>query len=160
FEPLTNYNSAITDGLELNDPRADRVDARLRREGFRIRPFDAARFDDELSLLYHVSLAAFAENFLYQPISEDQFYELYRPIQPYIRPDLVLIAEREGDPAAFLFAIPDRNPEHFVIKTLAAHPRYAGRGLGTVLIQHVNRAASVLGYRRAIHALMHETNQS
>jgi GNAT superfamily N-acetyltransferase len=136
------------------------VEARLRRQGFRIRPLDPARFDDELNLLYRVSLAGFAGNFLYQPIPEEQFYALYRPIQPYVRPELVLIAERDGDPAAFLFAIPDHDPENFIIKTLAAHPRYAGRGLGTVLIQHANRAASALGFRHAIHALMHDENQS
>lgn len=160
FGALATYTSAITDGLELEDPRAERVEARLQREGFRIRAFDLARFDDELHRLYEISVAAFVNNFLYQPISEEEFGALYRPIRNYIRPELVLFAERDGEPAAFLFAIPDRNPRRFIIKTLAAHPRYAGRGLGTVLIQHANRAAAGAGYSAAIHALMHEANQS
>jgi GNAT superfamily N-acetyltransferase len=160
FEVLATYTSAITNGLDFEDERAERAEARLRREQFRIRQIDLANFERELHLLYEISIAAFSNNFLYKPIAQEDFCKLYRPVRPLIRPELVLIAERDGDPAAFLFGLPDHNPENFIIKTLAAHPRYAGRGLGTLLIQHANRAAAALGYRRAIHALMHQDNQS
>ncbi|MBV9612528.1 MAG: GNAT family N-acetyltransferase [Acidobacteriaceae bacterium] len=160
FEPLATYTSAITGSLDLEDSRATRVQSRMEREGFRIRSLNVGQFEEELHVLYQASIAAFTNNFLYQPISEEEFRSLYRPIKKHIRPELVLFAERDRDPAAFLFAIPDHDPENFIIKTLAANPRYAGRGLGTVLIHHANRAAAALGYRRAIHALMHEENQS
>ncbi|MBV9759372.1 MAG: GNAT family N-acetyltransferase [Acidobacteriaceae bacterium] len=160
FKVLASYTSAITSGLELQDARVERVEKRLLREGFRIRALDLGRFEQELHVLYEVSVAAFASNFLYKPISEEEFSALYQPIRNYIRPELVLFAERDGETAAFLFAIPDPGSRNFIIKTLAAHPRFAGRGLGTVLIQHANRAAWAAGYKGAIHALMHEENQS
>lgn len=160
FHVLASYSSAKSGELELDDPRADRVWARLQRQGFSIRPLDLNNFDQELGLLYQISVAAFAQNFLYQPITSAEFAALYQPVKPLVHPGLVLIAHKDHDPAAYVFALPDRQPGTFIIKTMAAHPNYAGRGLGTVLLIEVNRAAAQLGFQRSIHALMHDANQS
>ncbi len=47
-----------------------------------------------------------------------------------------------------------------IVKTLAVAPAYAGRGLATLLSARVQDAARQLGYKHAIHALMHERNTS
>lgn len=167
FAPLATYTSAITDDLVTEDARIDRVTARLRSQGLLIRPLDLGHFDGELATLFRLSLRAFADNFLYTPIAPEEFAVQYSVIRPYLRPELVLIAEYGGEAVGFLFAVPNlaqaklgQPVDTVIVKTLAADPRYAGRGLGSVLLAEVNRAAAALGFRRAIHALMHETNQS
>jgi L-amino acid N-acyltransferase YncA len=69
--------------------------------------------------------------------------------------------------AAFMFALPDvlqarrgEAVDTVILKTIAVHPSVAGIGLGGVLMDLVQRSALQLGFRRAIHALMHETNAS
>ena len=47
-----------------------------------------------------------------------------------------------------------------VVKTLAVRPDRAYAGLGALLLGHVHRNAAAMGLRRAVHALMHVSNQS
>jgi L-amino acid N-acyltransferase YncA len=47
-----------------------------------------------------------------------------------------------------------------ILKTVAVDPVLGGMGLGGVLMDQVHRTAHGLGFRRAIHALIHETNVS
>lgn len=47
-----------------------------------------------------------------------------------------------------------------IIKTVAVLPGRAYAGLGNVLVARVQAIAYALGYRRAIHALMHDSNNS
>lgn len=167
FSSLAEYYSARADELTIHNPRAEAVWNRLSRQGYSIRSLDIGRLDSELDVLYSLALGSFTQNFLYTPLAKDEFLAQYRSIMPYVRPELVLIAEREDKAVGFLFAVPDilearRNPvtSTYIVKTLAVHPGFSGRGLGSVLLWQANRAAYELGYRSAIHALMHEKNQS
>jgi GNAT superfamily N-acetyltransferase len=167
FSPLAEYYSARTASIPTENPRVASVWNRLLRQGFSIRPLNPANAEAELEALFELSLASFAGNFLYSPLAKEEFLVQYRAVMPYVRPELVLVAERDGCPAAFLFAVPDHlegsrgvPPVSFIVKTLAVHPRFSGRGLGSVLLWQANRVAHSLGYRAAIHALMHQDNQS
>jgi GNAT superfamily N-acetyltransferase len=167
FTALANYVSALQSGIERADPRAQTLAAQFAEEGISTRMFDAAHFEDEVRRIYRVVAASFRNTFLASPISEDDFWEQYRPIQPYIRPELVLLAERAEEPLGFIFAIPDwlqmqRGAviDTLIVKTLAVHPTYSNRGLATLLSEQLSESAHELGYTRAIHALMHEQNVS
>ena len=66
-----------------------------------------------------------------------------------------------------MFALPGRAAgatrravDTVILKTIAVHPSVTGMGLGGVLMDLVQRSARHLGFRRAIHALIHETNVS
>ena len=48
----------------------------------------------------------------------------------------------------------------FLIKTVAILPHADLRGLGGVLVSRAQQAGHALGFRRCIHALMHEDNVS
>jgi len=132
-------------------------------------------FESELYQIYNLILASFSRNFLYTPINEADFRAMYYPLRPYIQPELILIAERAGQPIGFIFALPDLlqgqpRPEQgrrraqtidtVIIKTVAVHPDYQMMGLGSLLVARCQEIACDLGYKRAIHALMHETNDS
>ncbi len=167
FAPLATYTSAVNENLDTEDPRSDATRERLGSEGIALRPFDAGRADEELRRIFHLSLVAFSRNFLYTPLAESEFMAENRAVLPLVRPELVLLAEREGDLVGFIFAVPDmlqaRRGEALdtvILKTMAVHPDLAGRGLGALLMDDVQRVARDLGFRRAIHALIHEQNRS
>jgi GNAT superfamily N-acetyltransferase len=167
FTPLAQYYSALNDRLDRPDPRTAELARRLADQGVRLRCLDLDRFEQELRALYPLALASFAGNFLYTPITEEGFLAQYLPVRPHVRPQLVLVAEKEGRPIGFVLALPDllqarrgQPIDTVIVKTLAVHPEHTGGGLGTLLVAHCQDEAARLGYRRAIHALMYEANAS
>jgi GNAT superfamily N-acetyltransferase len=92
---------------------------------------------------------------------------MYRPMLGFLEPRLVWLAECDGDLVGFAFAVPDLAQRQrgeaidtVVLKSLAVRPGRPWAGLGAALIERCHAAASELGYRRAIHALMHASNTS
>lgn len=167
FAPLADYYSARTDDPSARDPRAARAAARLAGRGVKIRSLRMEDLADELRAIHSACLAAFAKNFLYTPIGADEFLSQYLPLAAHLRPELLLTAEAQGRTVGFLFAAPDlaqaRRGEvvdAVVLKTLAVRPEYLGTGLGGVLLDAGHAAGCALGYRSAVHALMHEDNAS
>ncbi len=167
FTPLAHYTSAINDDLSHEDPRTEDVANHLVAQGLRIRPLDLQRLEKDLHGIYVVSTVSFWHNFLYTSIDEAEFSAQYRQILPCVRPELVLIAELRGRPIGFLFALPDllqarrgQAIDTVILKTVAVLPERANAGLGSLLVARGHQAARRLGYTRAIHALMHESNGS
>lgn len=167
FAPLANYFSALQVGLDQEHPGAATLAQWFSKEGVVIRSIDMAHFDDELYRIYRVVIASFRDNFLACPITEADFFDQYRLLQPYVRPELVLLAECGSKPVGLAFVVPDwlqvqRGAviDTIVVKTLAVHPAYAGKGLGTLLAERIREIAHNLRYTRAIHAFMHERNRS
>jgi GNAT superfamily N-acetyltransferase len=167
FEPLARYSSAITNELLPQDARIPAAIARFRQGGVHWRPLDMTRFDDELRAIYRLSVESFPRNFLYTPISEAEFLAQYLPIRSLVRPELTLMAERNGALAGYLFGIPDLEQarrgdpvDRFIIKTVAVESQRRSAGLGRVLVAESQRIARTLGFRQAIHALMHDGNLS
>jgi len=143
--------------------RHERLLARLGARGVVIRPLQVDAFEEELGRLFDLSAAAFTENFLYTPIPRAEFLELYQPVRPIVRPEFVQLAEKDGEPIGFVFAVPDvlaPDAGRLVVKTLAVHPRFRHLGLGTILVDVVQEAARLAGMREAVHALQHERNSS
>jgi GNAT superfamily N-acetyltransferase len=165
FAVLATYRSAVAD-LERTTV-APTIDGAA-NEHVTIRALNLQNVDGELRRLYHASIESFGGNLLYTPISEAEFVCLYQRVLPYVRPELVLLAEIGDQPVGFLFAIPDvleaartgTDTRTIVIKTLAVVPRCRGMGLGRQLFDRLNAVAAGLGFTRAIHALMHDGNVS
>lgn len=167
FVPLAQYLSALKDDLSHEDPRAARITQRLDAAGVRIRSLDASRLEEEMRLIYNIAAVAFRRNFLYTRIEQAEFLEIYKPLLPFVQPELVLIAEHRKQPVGFSFSLPDwlqekreRRCDTVIMKTIAVLPGRDCAGLGSVLAARTQRIARELGYRRIIHALMHEGNNS
>jgi GNAT superfamily N-acetyltransferase len=167
FTRLADYFSALNADLDRHDQRISPIAARLESAGVSIRPSRDTDLRDELKRIYAVSHIAFTRNFLYTELSESAFIAQYLPLLDRIQPDLVLLAERDGKLVGYLFAIPDLAQaargdaiDTFIIKTVAILPDPELRGLGGVLVARMHQAGHRLGYKRAIHALMHEDNVS
>jgi L-amino acid N-acyltransferase YncA len=167
FEPLAEYYSAATEDLTTRDPRLDGVTARMATAGITIRALNPADFEADLVKIYEVSVASFQDNYLYTPLPRDAFLAQYRAIQARVKPELVLLAEQERGPVGYVFAVPDYAQAQrgepvttIIVKTLAVLPARTNAGLGALLLARVHEAAQSMGFTRAIHALMHETNKS
>lgn len=168
FDVFANYHSTLTTALEAADPRADEVAARLRVQQITLRTVDGKRIDDDLRAIYRLSLLSFRRNFLYTPIEEAEFLEQYRRVLPHVLPQLTFLAHTlDGELVGFLFALPDllqagrqTRIDTVIVKTLAVLPGRAWAGLGRLLLDRCQRTARNEGYRRVIHALMHDANAS
>lgn len=176
WQPIATYSSALNTDLSQRDPRQDRVQIRLDRQGIRLRSLDLSQFDQELQRIHTLSCESFQHNFLYTPIALTAFSQHYAKIQPYVRPEFVWLAEqpaatsgnREPELVGFLFAIPDwlavarsgGDPTTLIIKTVAVKPGRSYAGLGSFLVDRVQAIAHQQGYTRAIHALMYDQNPS
>ncbi len=167
FAPYTGYLSAVVEDLAIEVPRLDGAERRLAAAGIWIRPLDPTQPERDLRYIYQVAVVSFAGSPLYTPIPEADFLDLYRPVLPHVRPELVLLAEDAEGPVGFVFGIPDLlRPQHgkpvdtVIIKTLAVLPGRRAAGLGGLLVARCHQAARRLGFIRAIHALMHEGNVS
>lgn len=167
FTSLAGYCSALNSDLTVDDPRLADLERRVGERNVTIQPLRAERFDEEMRRVHALSLISFRDNFLYSPISEADFLAQYAPIRPYLRPDLVLLAEWGGELVGYIFAIPNLVQaqsgslmDTAIVKTMAVHPDHAGFGLGSLLMARCQQAIRAAGFKRAIHALFHESNRS
>ena len=167
FTSLAEYYSALSTDLARRDPRMEEVAVRLNALGVTIRPLRVDQFAEEMGRIYDVSKVSFQRNFLYTPIRRADFLAMYEPVKPYVHPALVLLAEHEERPVGFIFTLPDLNQarrgepiDTLIIKTVAVLPEERYAGLGSLLVARGHEIAEAAGFRRVIHALMHESNRS
>jgi L-amino acid N-acyltransferase YncA len=164
FASLASYFSALNSDLTFEDAQVARAGDRLHRAGIRIRALRIESFEEDLRQIYAVSIRSFTDNFLYTPLAEDAFLAQYLAVRERIRPELVLLAELNGQSVGYVFSIPDwlRGPgtDTAIVKTVAVVPGRQVAGLGTWLVARAQIVARELGYQRVIHALMHESNNS
>ena len=74
-----------------------------------VRPLDPKRFGDEMSLLRDIFNDAWRENWGFVPFTAAEFSDLGRGLRFLIGPDLIQIAEVDGEAAAFIVALPNVN---------------------------------------------------
>lgn len=75
----------------------------------RIRPLRRERFDADIALLRDVFNDAWAANWGFVPFTEEEFAELGRNLKFLVPRELVQVAEVDGEPAAFIVALPNVN---------------------------------------------------
>lgn len=166
FSVLSGYSSSV---ISLDDD-APSIPAglaeRLYRSGVVVRDLAPDRYDEELRAIHAVSVKSFANNFLYTPLPLDAFLDAYRKVRGMIDPGLVRLAERDGVPCGFVFALRDQEAvargeaPAVIVKTLAVDPAARCAGLGSLLVDQVHDRARGLGFHQAIHALQFQDNRS
>ena len=75
----------------------------------RVRPLDRKRFGDEIALLRDIFNDAWAENWGFVPFTAAEFHELGRNLRFLVDPEMIQIAEVDGEAAAFMVVIPNIN---------------------------------------------------
>jgi hypothetical protein len=132
-------------------------------QGIIFRNFDPNNAAAELEILARLNLNSFARAFLYTPISEPEFVEKYQPLLPYLKPDLIWLAQDGDALAGMILGLHDHLDPYkktVVVKTLARLPDKKYTGLGEVLCGLITRSLRAGNYTHMVHALMRSGNAS
>lgn len=161
FQVIERYSSKRVNDIAPLVEQLAPMHARAMQRGYRIRSFDVDRLQDELTLVWRLSLEIFKGNRFYFEIGVDEFLKLYTGIERLLVPQLVLFAlDANGDEVGFLFAYPDSEARTVDYKTIGVVPAHRRGYLGWALLHQAYASALELGRPVANHCLMHESNAS
>jgi hypothetical protein len=75
----------------------------------RVRQVDLARFDEEAALILRILNDAWSGNWGFVPITDREIAYVGKKLRPLVKSELIMIAEVEGEPVAFMMTLPDLN---------------------------------------------------
>lgn len=89
---------------------AARLVERTKSRGrIRVRPLDMRRFDEEIRTICAIFNDAWAANWGFLPLKDEEALHLARSIRPLVRGEDFAIAELDGEPAAMVVTLPNLN---------------------------------------------------
>lgn len=92
------------------NPKIIRVGEKvLKDEGIQIRPLNMKRFSEDVSILQRIYNDAWSNNWGFVPMTDSEFQHMAKDLKAVVDPRLVLIAEKNAEPVAFLLTLPDFN---------------------------------------------------
>lgn len=74
-----------------------------------IRKVDKRKFDAEAAMILDILNDAWADNWGFVPITDAEIAYTGKKLKPLVREDLIMIAELDGEPVAFMMTLPDLN---------------------------------------------------
>jgi GNAT superfamily N-acetyltransferase len=150
--------------------------------GVRVRPMDMGRWVEEARILHRLYNGAFANVWGFVPAGWDEFFQRATKFKPFAVPELIRIAELDGEPVGFGLTLPDVNEALLgvngrllpfgwlrLLRTvprirtvrffiLAVLPEYRGRGIAPLIAYETQQAARRLGITRLDLSLVQSTN--
>ncbi|MES2493683.1 MAG: N-acetyltransferase [Pseudomonadota bacterium] len=75
----------------------------------RIRNVDKSQFDTEAALILDILNDAWSDNWGFVPFTDSEIAYAGKKFKPIVREDLIMIAEYDGEPVAFMMTLPDLN---------------------------------------------------
>jgi hypothetical protein len=75
----------------------------------RVRRIDKKRFDEEATLILNILNEAWSDNWGFIPLTDSEIAFAGKKLKPIVLEDMILIAEYDGEPVAFMMALPDIN---------------------------------------------------
>jgi hypothetical protein len=110
YEKAKDLLTYEVDIAHWEDPKINRlIAAGERNERIRIRMVDKSKFDEEARTILNILNEAWSNNWGYVPLTEAEIAYAGKKLKPIIYPELVRIAELDGEPVAFMLTIPDIN---------------------------------------------------
>jgi len=73
------------------------------------RPVNLSKFDEEIEKILEIYNDAWEKNWGFVPMAPDEFRHMAKDMKAILDPELLLIAEVRGQPAAFALTLPDVN---------------------------------------------------
>lgn len=133
----------------------------------------SAEFLDKMYDFYH---ACFESNPLFKPITKEKYNRLSEKFAQILNAEhSLLVCDRENNPIAVTLTYEDVYHELYkagkikddlhatkrlLIKTIATHPDWQGKQIGTLMINLVHNLANESGYEQIYHLLMYQNNLS
>lgn len=75
----------------------------------RIRKVDKSQFDKEAAIILHILNDAWGDNWGFVPITDAEVAHTGKKLKPIVFEDLIMVAELDGEPVAFMMTLPDLN---------------------------------------------------
>ena len=75
----------------------------------RIRNVDKKKFDAEAALILDILNDAWSDNWGFVPFTQTEIGYAGKKFKPIVREDLIMVAEYDGEPVAFMMTLPDLN---------------------------------------------------
>jgi GNAT superfamily N-acetyltransferase len=177
------YNLPLPARVEDLPPRMERVrDIARRRSGVTLRPVRLHDFANELARVQQVYNQAWEHNWGFVPMDDAEVAALARGLRSFVDPELVLIAEVDGQVVGASITLPDLNQifrrmngrllpagwwyllrrQRYIsrgrIFALGVLPAYRQRGIEAAFIVETFRAAILKGYRELELSIVVEHN--
>jgi len=143
------------------------------RMGITVRPLNLGRFDEEVAAIKRIYNAAWEKNWGFVPMTEAEIDHLAEQFRPVVMPELVGMAEKDGEVIGFGLGLPDLNQVFrgnrgghllpvlprllWALKTGKIHriripllgilPAFRGKGLDAVLYHYIWSNGQRIGMR-------------
>ncbi|OHV08746.1 N-acetyltransferase [Kushneria phosphatilytica] len=85
------------------------VDSGERNTRIRIRQIDKKRFDEEATLILSLLNDAWSDNWGFVPLTDAEIAYAGKKLKPIVFPELIYVAEFDGEPVAFMLTLPNLN---------------------------------------------------
>lgn len=109
---LHTFIVPVKDGFP---PIIDRiVKSGMKNDRIVVRPIDMSRYEEEAATVLSLLNEAWSANWGFVPLTDSEVQYVKKKLKPALIPQVNLIAEYDGEPAAFMLALPDINE---VLKT-------------------------------------------
>jgi hypothetical protein len=80
-----------------------------KNEKIRVRGVDLKKFDEEAAIICSILNDAWSDNWGFVPFTAEEIDHIGHVLKPLVHSDLIMIAEYEGEPVAFMMTLPDLN---------------------------------------------------
>tara|TARA_R110000772_G_scaffold12128_5_gene37335 strand:- start:1679 stop:2833 length:1155 start_codon:yes stop_codon:yes gene_type:complete len=104
---LITYDLPIVDGFS---PLIDRiVKSGERNSKLKLRKVDKSHFDRDAKIIMDILNNAWSDNWGFVPLTDSEIAHVGVKLKPIVYEDLIMIAEFDGKPVAFMMTLPDLN---------------------------------------------------
>jgi len=161
FEPADRRATASVYADEAQFGAGAESRAALEAGGFSFTVLGPQDLPAKAADIHAVAGAVFAGSPLFVPAGLDEFlYSAGSQAGRAAGGAVILAADAQGRPAAFLWGLPDAfsGGKNFVFKTIAVLPEHRGKGLGRALFFLMDERAKAGGARRYLLSTMREGN--
>lgn len=80
-----------------------------RNDRIRVREVELKHFDREAAIILDILNDAWSDNWGFVPITPSEVAYVGKKLKPLVHPELIRIAELDGEPVAFMMTLPDMN---------------------------------------------------
>ncbi|MBN9543145.1 MAG: GNAT family N-acetyltransferase [Alphaproteobacteria bacterium] len=168
FKPISTYYSTLVTPSSESLAKIDEITANLAKYNITIDNIQNFLHDKQkfINDIYHLTINGFEGNYLYSPLSIQEFSVMYMPLLEKLDPKYFVVAVHEGKIIGYLLNYPNYNEmmtgkiNTFVLKTLTVDSKYAGKKIGTLFYHMASKLALQDGFTNVIHSLMQEDNYS
>ncbi|HDP93877.1 MAG TPA: hypothetical protein ENN40_00770 [Candidatus Aminicenantes bacterium] len=108
FQVVMRFFAYEVDSATIRFPTiVDRLEQRLERQGVRFRYPDYSRVEEESALVVDLFNRAWSDNWGFVPLNKREMMEDFLRVKPFAHRDLIILAEKDGEPLGFSLALPD-----------------------------------------------------